>query len=172
MDSFEFNKISGAILAALLLWFGTKIVSEALYSHASPEKPGYVVAMNTPDGHGDDHGAKEKAVPFPELLAAADAAKGQKELKKQCLGCHTVDKDGKNKSGPKLWGVYDRGLGAVAGFSYSGALKKKGGSWTAEELNQFLKNPKKHIKGTKMAFKGIKNDEKRAALIKFLGTLK
>ncbi|MGH1349796.1 MAG: c-type cytochrome [Methyloligellaceae bacterium] len=172
MDSFEFNKISGAILAALLLWFGTKIVSESLYSHAAPEKPGYVVAVNTSDGHGGDHGAKEKAVPFPELLAAADPAVGLKEMKKKCAGCHSFTKDGKNKVGPKLWGVYERGLAAVEGFSYSGAFKKKGGSWTAEELDAFLKNPKKHIKGTKMAFNGMKNDKKRAALVKYLGTLK
>ena len=174
MDSFELNKIAGAVLAALLVWFGTKMVADGVYSHHAPEKPGYVVAVakiSDAQATGGKEKAGEQEIPIAKLLQTANADAGKKELKK-CVACHSFDKGGKNKVGPKLWGVYEREIAGVDGFSYSKAMKAKGGKWTAEELSCFLKNPKKCIKGTKMVFKGYKNAQKRADLIKYLGTLK
>ncbi len=174
MDSFELNKIAGAVIAALLVWFGTKMVAESVFTHHAPKKPGYIVAVaNIAESNEKSQGAKieAKEAPIAELLVTADAGLGKKEIKK-CVACHSFDQGGKNKVGPKLWGIYDRQVAAVDGFSYSKALKGLDGKWDAEQLNCFLKNPKKCVKGTKMVFKGYKSPEKRANLIKYLETLK
>lgn len=170
MDSFELNKFAGAALAALLLWFGAKTVADGLFHH-EPEKAGYVVAVADTSGDDDDKKPVEKGPSVAELIATADAEAGKKELKK-CTACHTFDKDGKNKSGPKLWGIYEREVASVDGFGYSKALKDKGGKWDVEFLACFLQSPKKCVKGTKMAFAGIKKPKKLADVIKYLSTLK
>ncbi len=99
-----------------------------------------------------------------------DAGKGEKVAKK-CAACHTFDKDGKDKVGPNLFGIVGKEVGKKEGFGYSDVMAAKGGTWTEEELDAFLKKPKDYLKGTKMTFAGIKKESQRADLIAYLKTL-
>lgn len=102
-------------------------------------------------------------------LAAADTAQGEK-LFKRCVACHTIEKDGRNKVGPNLYGVVGRPVAQVEDYSYSSAIKAYGGEWTAERLDAYLLQPRVEVKGTKMAFPGLKKEEDRANLIAYLNT--
>ncbi len=167
MDAFEFNKFAAAILLALLVIFGGKTMSNIVFKAHKPEKPGYEIEVADAPDHGADKAAGAPQVPFANLLAKASAEKG-KGVAKKCAACHTFNKGGANKIGPNLYGTLDRKLGSAGGFAYSGALKAKGGTWDYEALNQFLASPKAYIKGTKMAFAGVKKDDQRADLILYM----
>ena len=91
-------------------------------------------------------------------------------MAKACAACHDFTKGGANKTGPALYDVVERPVAAHEGFAYSdGAKAKAAEKWTYDNLNAFLKAPKKFMPGTKMAFGGIGNDKKRADLIAYLG---
>ena len=100
-------------------------------------------------------------------VEAADAKKGKKVYKK-CKACHSINKGGKNKVGPNLYGIVGRKAAQVKGFKYSKALKNSSLTWDDATLDKFLKKPKKLVKKTKMAFGGIKKDSQRADLIAYL----
>jgi cytochrome c len=169
MDSFEWNKIAGAVLGTALLVFGLNEVSGAIYGTHSPEKPGFLIEVAEASEGGD--GEAPAAEPLPVLLSKADPAKGEAAAK-ACLACHTVDAGGANKTGPALWNVVERNMGSAAGFAYSEGLTAKASEkWTFDALSEFIKNPKGYVKGTKMAFGGIKNDQKRADLLAYLAKL-
>ena len=167
MDAFELNKMVGAVLLALLVIFGTKAISNVIFKAHQPEKPGYEVEVADAPAHGDEKAAGAPQVPFANLLAKASAEKG-KGVAKKCAACHTFNQGGANKIGPNLYGTLGRALGSAGGFAYSEALKAKGGTWGYDTLNQFLASPKAYIKGTKMAFTGVKKDDQRADLILYL----
>lgn len=172
MDSFEWNKIIGAVLGTGVFAMGLGVVSDILFSQHPPEKPGYVIEVAEAAPSGEAAPAAPK-VSFAELLAKADVAKGQAQSKK-CLACHSLDKGGPNKIGPDLWGVVDRPVAHHEGFSYSEAVKafaEGGKTWTYENLDHFLAGPKAFIPGTAMGFAGIKNDQDRADLVAYLRTL-
>jgi len=100
------------------------------------------------------------------VAMAGDVKKGKKGFKK-CKACHTLVA-GKNKVGPSLAGIFGRTSGTVEGFKYSAAMKDAGIVWNEETLDAFLTKPKKYIKGTKMAFPGLKKEAKRKDLIAYL----
>ena len=172
MSSFQFNKWAGSILAALLVIFVPRVlVHEALQAHA-PEKPGFEVAV-IEESHGAGGAVTEPeapAVPIAQLLAGANVEAGQKATK-PCLACHTFEKGGVNKVGPNLFGILGRGIGSHEGFTYSAAMKGKGGAWGYDEIAQFLANPKAYVAGTKMAFVGVRKPEDRANVILYLRSL-
>lgn len=167
MDAFELNKIAGAVLFALLVIFGTRTATNIIFTAHAPEKPGFEVEIAETEGGTQEGAAEEAQVPLANLLAQADAGKGESVAKK-CQQCHTFEAGGANKIGPNLHNVVGRELGAVDGFAYSGALKEKGGTWDYEALSQFIADPKGFISGTKMAFPGIKRADQRADLLLYL----
>lgn len=165
----EINKMAGAVLGALLGVMGLGLFSDALYAPETMMKPGYPLPAGEPEGHAK--AAKAPAVePLPVLLAKADAKKGE-SFTKPCHACHDFHKGGAIKVGPPLWGVVGRKRDSVAGFAYSDAMKAKGGDWTYDALNEFIADPKKDIPGTKMAFAGEKEPQKRADILAYLRTL-
>ena len=170
MDSFELNKILGAILGTCLLVLAVNIAAGAIFAPTKLAKPGYEIAVpeRAPAGESQPSG-QPPAQPIEQLLAKADVARGESSAKK-CVACHTFDKGGRTLVGPNLWGVVGRPKASEAGVNYSAALKSKGGNWTIEELNQFLTNPKAAVPGTNMTFAGVSRASERADLIVYLNS--
>jgi cytochrome c len=169
MNSFELNKILGAVLFICLCILALNITAGAIFAPVTPEKPGYAIAVKETPGAGEP-AKKEPEKPIAVLLAESSVDKGKVAAKK-CEACHTFNKDGPNKVGPNLWGIVGRKLATHAGFDYSAAMKSKGGEWSFEALNTYLRNPKADVPGTKMAFAGISRDSERADVIHFLQSL-
>ncbi|MEH3117199.1 MAG: c-type cytochrome [Methylorubrum populi] len=169
MDSFELNKVAGAVLGALLFAVGSGFVAELIYHPKPAGSAGYPLPEPEPKGAGAE-AAAPKAEPIAVRLASADADKG-KGGTKACQACHSFEKGGPNKIGPDLWEIVERQKAHHEGFDYSAGLKEKGGTWTYEDLDHFLENPKGYVKGTKMAFAGIGSPTERANVIAYLRTL-
>jgi cytochrome c len=168
MDSFEWNKIIGAVLGTAIFIFVVRLVAERVYEPEKPEKPGYVVegVVETPAG-GSAAPVEETMPDWGTVLAAADVA-GGKTISVKCEQCHDLTKGGPNKIGPNLFGVVDRPRASHPGFSYSAAMKGKPGNWTYDELFKFIKAPGYDIPGTKMSFAGLRSDKDRINLIAYL----
>jgi cytochrome c len=170
MDSFELNKILGAVLGTCLFLLAVNIAAGAIFAPAKPAKPGYEIAVPEQPTGKDQKGPTEPEVPIEQLLAKADVGRGENSAKK-CAACHTFNKGGRNLVGPNLWGIIGRPRASEAGFNYSAAMKSKGGNWTIEELNQFINNPRGTVPGTNMTFGGIQRPSERADLIAYLNSL-
>ena len=168
MDSFELNKVAGAVLGALLFVAGSGFVAELIYHPKPAGNAGY----DLPEAKEESAAAPEaaKVEPIAVRLASANVEKGQGGTK-ACQACHSFEKGGPNKVGPDLWEVVERKKGAHEGFEYSAGMKEKGGAWTYADLDEFLTSPKAYVKGTKMAFAGISSPQERANVIAYLHTL-
>ena len=169
MDSFELNKIIAAVLMVALLVIGISKLSNVIFYVEKPKTPGYVVEVANAVTSSTDSTVKvvEAKVDISALMAMGDVAAGEKVFKK-CAACHSIDKGGKNKIGPALYNVVGRQVGGVADYKYSKALSEYKKDWTFEELNGFLLKPSKWIKGTKMAYAGLRKESDRASVIKYL----
>jgi cytochrome c len=171
MDSFELNKILGAILASCLLLLVLNFSANALFAPVQPAKPGFEIAVKEEPAAGASEAAPAKSEPIEKLLQTASVEKGAAAAKK-CLACHTFAKGEPNRVGPNLWGIVGDHKGeGRGGFNFSAAMKAKGGEWTDEDLNQFLTSPKTFIPGTARGFAGIPKDSERADVIDYLHTL-
>lgn len=169
--SMEFNKILAAVLVAGIVAMLAGFISKKLVHPHMLAENAYPVEVAEAATGGGAAAAPAVAEPVTDLMAGADAAHGEK-LAKVCASCHTFDQGGPNRIGPNLFGVFGGAKAHSASFAYSDALKNKGGTWTEDDMNNFLWSPKKFVPGTKMTFAGIKKPEDRAALIKWLETRK
>lgn len=169
MDSFELNKIAGAILGTLTFTLGLSIVSDIIFSQHPPEKPGFEIVVKEASS-GEAQAAAPADVPIANLLGAANVERGAAQAKK-CGACHNFVEGAGAKVGPDLYGIVGRQVASAAGFAYSEAMKKHGGTWTFQDLSDFIKNPKGDIPGTAMGFAGIAKETDRADLLVYLNTL-
>jgi len=165
MDSFEINKIIAAILVTVLLVFGIGKISEIIFHTEKPDVQGYKVEIKVDSSV--DQAKTENQIDISALLAQGDTDHG-KSIFKKCVACHSIAQDGGNKIGPKLYNVVGRTVGSLSDYKYSKALASYGKEWTFEELNGFLIKPSKWIKGTKMAFAGLKKEKDRASVLLYL----
>jgi cytochrome c len=172
MDSFELNKIIGAVVMTALIVIGINKLSDAIFHVEKPEKSAYRVE-GVELALSSDVATEVKEVvqlDIKEILAMGNLAHGEKVFKK-CSACHIVAKGGKNKIGPALYGIVGKASAVSEGYSYSKAMKAYGKSWSFEELNAYLLKPQSYIKGTKMAFAGLRKDKDRASVILYLNSL-
>ena len=173
MDSWEFNKIAGAVLSALLVAFGGSTVIEILSKSHAALKPGYELPFEAP-AESASSAPTERPFSFSEvapLLKSASAESGQ-AIFKRCAACHTGEKGGPARVGPNLWGVIGRDVASSPSFPrYSGAMKGKGGKWEFESLANYLHDPRGYIPGNQMSFAGVKDNQELADVLAYLRTL-
>ena len=170
MDSFELNKIIAAVLIVALLIIGIGKLSDIIFHVEKPKTPGYSVKVEnvtTASKSSSSSTSEEEEIDITALMAIGDIAHGEKVFKK-CAACHSIVKGGKNAIGPALYNVVGRKVGAIEDYKYSKALAAYDKNWTFEELNGFLIKPAKWVKGTKMAYAGLRKEKDRASVIKYL----
>ena len=168
MDSFEWNKIIGAVLGTAIFIFVVRLVAEKIYEPEIPAKPGYMVeGMATTAASTAAAPVAETLPDWGTVLPAADVAAG-KTVSTRCEQCHDLSKGGPNKIGPNLYDIVDRPRASHPGFDYSGAMKAKSGNWTYDELFKYLKSPQSYVPGTKMSFAGLPQESDRINLIAYL----
>ena len=171
MDSFEINKIIASILLTALIIIGIGKFTDILFHVKKPEKSAYQIEglekVDTSSTTAEIK--KEEKVDIAQLLAMGDLNHGEKVFKK-CSACHMIVSDGKNMIGPNLWGVIGRTAGSVNDYKYSKAMVAYGKEWSFEEMNSYLIKPQAYIKGTKMAFAGLRKEKDRASVILFMNS--
>jgi len=173
MDSFELNKIIAAILLAALIIIGIGKFTDILFYVEKPKVSAYKVdglEVAATDSSTDITETKVvEAVDIKALLAMGDLAHGEKVFKK-CTACHQIAAGGKNMIGPNLWGVIGRTSGSISDYKYSKAMIAHAKEWSFEEMNSYLIKPQAYIKGTKMAFAGLRKEKDRASVILFMNS--
>ena len=168
MNAFEINKIIAAIILAVLLFFSVGKLGDFIFYVEKPKEPAYKVeapAVKVTSTQTTASGS----IDIKALLASGTIVHGQKVFRK-CSACHVVAKGGKNKIGPVLYGVLGKQSASVSDYKYSKALIAHGKVWSFAEMNSFLIKPQAHIKGTKMAFAGLRSEKDRASVILFMNS--
>ncbi len=127
MDSFELNKMAGALLATVFVLMSVRMASDAIFHVGIPKSRVLRSKQQWVAAGGEQGGAEPAALePIAPLLAAHRAARAGETVFKKCASCTTIDSGGANKVGPNLYGIVGRGMGAHEGFNYSAALKEFG----------------------------------------------
>mgnify|MGYP000979148029 CR=1 FL=1 len=165
MDGFEINKIIAAVLATVLIVFSINKFADILFHADKPQQSAYKVE----EVEATLASSGESKIEIKELLAMGDVEHGKKVFKK-CSSCHMIASGGKNMIGPNLWGIIGKESGSASEYSYSKAMAAFGKKWNFEEINGFLIKPSAYVKGTKMAFAGLKNEKDRASVILFMNS--
>ena len=172
MDSFEINKIIAAVLLPALIIIGIGKFTDILFHVEKPKVSAYKVEgleVASTNASGQEAVKVVEAVDIKALLAMGDLAHGEKVFKK-CSACHMIAAGGKNMIGPNLWSVIGRQAGVVSDYKYSKAMIAYGKEWTFEEMNSYLIKPQAYIKGTKMAFAGLRKEKDRASVILYMNS--
>tara|TARA_B100000959_G_C14711398_1_gene513084 strand:- start:117 stop:641 length:525 start_codon:yes stop_codon:yes gene_type:complete len=162
------NKIIVSIVFAVILVLGINKITDLIYYVEKPEKSAYqVTTVTTESTSTETSSSSSESGNIMSLFASTNSTEGAKVFSK-CAACHSIAEGGGNKIGPSLWGVLGRKVGSLPDYKYSKAMTAYGKSWSFEEMNGFLIKPKEWIKGTKMAFAGLKNEKDRAAIILYM----
>ena len=173
MDSFEINKIIAAVLLTALIVIGIGKFTDILFHIEKPEQSAYKIegleVATTSVSKDDEQDKVAEVVDIKALLAMGDLGHGEKVFKK-CSACHQIAADGKNMIGPNLWGVIGRTAGSISDYKYSKAMVAYAKEWSYEEMNSYLIKPQAYIKGTKMAFAGLRKEKDRASVILYMNS--
>ena len=172
MDSFEINKIIAAILLTALIVIGIGKFTDVLFHVDKPKQSAYKIEGLESAVASTSSNSKMKIVEkvdIGQLLALGDLVHGEKVFKK-CSACHMIASGGKNMIGPNLWGVIGRTAGSISDYKYSKAMVAYSKQWNFEEMNSYLIKPQAYIKGTKMAFAGLRKEKDRASVILYLNS--
>ena len=170
MDSYEWNKIAGAVLGTLIFALVVRFAAEAVFEVQKPAKEAYHVQGVVASAAGTSAAPAEETVPdFGTVLAAADVTAG-KTVAGKCEQCHDISKGGPNKIGPELWDIVGRPRATEPGFSYSSAMMSDHSPWTYSALFKYLKSPQGVVPGTKMSFAGLSSATDRINLLAYLRT--
>ena len=171
MDSFELNKIIAAVLMTVLMVIGINKLADSIFHVEKPKQSAYKVeGVELASSTGITADVKEVVqLDIKEILALGDAVHGEKVFKK-CSACHMIASGGKNMIGPNLWGVIGRKAGEIPGYNYSKAMLAYAKQWSFEEMNSYLIKPQAYVKGTKMAFAGLRKEKDRASVILYLNS--
>jgi cytochrome c len=173
MDSFELNKIIAAVLLTVLIIIGIGKFTDAIFHVEKLKESAYKIeGLEVASVSSSSSKAITKAVEvvnIKDLLAIGDLVHGEKVFKK-CSACHMIASGGKNMIGPNLWNVIGRTAGSVNDYKYSKAMVAYGKEWTFEEMNNYLIKPQAYVKGTKMAFAGLRKEKDRASVILFMNS--
>ena len=168
MNSFEINKIIAAIILTIVIVFGVNKLADVIYYVKAPESNTYnIVVTETEEISKGDAVKTGGNINISTLLALGNIDHG-KMIFKKCAACHSASKGGGNKIGPALWGVIGRKAGSISDYKYSKAMSGFGKNWDFEAMNNFLLKPKDYVKGTKMAYAGLKKGKDRASIILYL----
>ena len=174
MDSFEINKIIAAVLLTALIVIGIGKFADILFYVEKPKESAYKIEgleVASSSSTSNEEVKVVEAVDIKALLAMGDLTHGEKVFKK-CSACHQIAAGGKNMIGPNLWGVIGRTAGVVDDYKYSKAMIAYGKEWSFEEMNSYLIKPQAYIKGTKMAFAGLRKEKDRASVILYMNSKK
>ena len=172
MDSFEINKIIAAVLLTALIIIGIGKFTDFLFHVERPKESAYKIEgleIASAQTASSSEIKKTEKVDINQLLALGDLVHGEKVFKK-CSACHMIASEGKNMIGPNLWGVIGRNAGAISDYKYSKAMIAYGKEWTFEEMNSYLIKPQAYIRGTKMAFAGLRKEKDRASVILYMNS--
>lgn len=174
MSDLRFNSIAGALIASVLGVMGVGVLADSVVHPNYPEKAGYLPEVNldasgggpaTPAGPPDFGRLFADEAQLTELIARGE------RVMAQCRSCHTFDAANANGTGPGLHDVFGRPVASHAGFAYSEGMQAHGGSWDYLALNDFLRSPSQVVRGTKMAFAGLRNDQDRVGMIAYLRSI-
>ncbi|MGD1935658.1 MAG: c-type cytochrome [Candidatus Phaeomarinobacter sp.] len=169
MDSFEFNKVAGAVLASLLMLLGVGMfLVPTLYAPTVPEQKAFIVEGVEEEGATGGAAAEAPVEqPIEALIAMATVDRGER-VARRCVACHTFSDGGENKIGPNLWNIMGDKKAHLDNFNYSGALAGMDGIWDWDTMDAFLKKPSEYVPGTIMSFAGLNKPEDRAAIMVYL----
>ncbi|MDA9558455.1 hypothetical protein N9R86_00605 [Alphaproteobacteria bacterium] len=173
--SFEINKLMCALLVAILLYLLSSFIGDLLYKTEKLNKVKLSYYIEDRSQTKNETSSPKEAVTnkitldaIKTLITQANLNEGAKFFKKNCSSCHDYNLPIKNKIGPSLATVFNRNIGSLAEYKYSKTLKNNSKDWNLLNLYLFLENPKEWGPGTKMSYRGIKNQEKLINTIKFL----
>lgn len=175
MSDLRGNSIFGAVLASVLGVMFIGVAADSIVKSHYPETPGYAPEVDLSGGGSSGPAAPAGPPDFGRLFADPAAvaelvARGER-VSAQCASCHTFGAGGANGVGPNLHEAFGGAVASHAGFAYSEAMVAHGGRWDYLALNDFLRSPSSAVRGTKMAFAGLRNDQDRVAMIAYLRSL-